>query len=671
MKKLLFLFIFTHFAPAADEIERVLVTADLQQRKLQQVDASVAVLDAMQLGRYGQQHLADVVDQMSNVTLVSGTTRPRFFQIRGIGERSQFTEPSNPSVALFLDGVDISGLGALAQTYDVQQVEVAKGPQAAAYGANALAGAIQFVTQQAVFNQEGQINLGIANQQTRSLGTVLNVSNDHDLAARITFNQYRDDGNMRNAYLQRNDTNHLDEQQLRAHLAWQIAPREQIDFRYYQTDINNGYDAFSLDNNGISQADEPGYDRTEADIISLSYQRPLGHGQLNLLAAQVQAEMAYGYDEDWTYPDFHPWSYSSFDLYLRTRQSDQVRIQYQTKDGLVVGFFGEQLHEDMTRQYTYAPADFSSAYQLDRSALYAQHTWQVAAQWQVNGQMRVSQVDLSYQDSTGFRDTLNDTLLGGKLAVQYQFALGQAYASLARGFKAGGVNPDLRVNENERVFQAEKNWHYEFGTKHLIAADWQMQVAMFYMQRQQTQVSDFAILEREDGSVEFLDIIKNADTGTNYGLELGLTQQVNPQLTMHYDLGLLSARYQGFTRSDGSRVEQQDQAMAPNYQYAIRADYLFNQDVELTLSLTGQDSYRFSDGHTERSQAYHLVNAELSYQYAQWLVRTWLKNALDSTYYTRGFGGFSNDPRDEYAFAEPYYQLADGRRFGINIEYQF
>ena len=53
-----------------------------------------------------------------------GASRGRFVLIRGIGERSQFVEPLNPSIGLIIDGIDFSGLGNAGTLFDVEQVEV-------------------------------------------------------------------------------------------------------------------------------------------------------------------------------------------------------------------------------------------------------------------------------------------------------------------------------------------------------------------------------------------------------------------------------------------------------------------------------------------------------------------------------------------------------------------
>ncbi len=126
------------------QLEETLVTAVLLASHADQQSITVFTREAIRAR--GGQHLEDLLSAAPNVNASSGASRSRFVQIRGIGERSQFIEPVNASVALLMDGIDLTGLAGAATLWDVSQVEILRGPQGTLMGANALAGLINFST---------------------------------------------------------------------------------------------------------------------------------------------------------------------------------------------------------------------------------------------------------------------------------------------------------------------------------------------------------------------------------------------------------------------------------------------------------------------------------------------------------------------------------------------
>ena len=122
----------------AQPIESITVTASLREATQLATAASVTVLDQTLLQEAGQQHLESVLQLVPNLNWAGGTSRPRYFQIRGIGERSQYEGAPNPSVGFLVDDIDFSGMGGVATLFDTRQVEVLRGPQGTALGANAL-----------------------------------------------------------------------------------------------------------------------------------------------------------------------------------------------------------------------------------------------------------------------------------------------------------------------------------------------------------------------------------------------------------------------------------------------------------------------------------------------------------------------------------------------------
>ena len=102
----------------------LVVRAGLTRQRLGEITASVDVARAHELA--DQRHLQDLTDGLANMHWAGGTSRPRYFQIRGIGERSQYAGEGPPSFAVgfVVDDVELSGLGTTAMLFDMEQVEI-------------------------------------------------------------------------------------------------------------------------------------------------------------------------------------------------------------------------------------------------------------------------------------------------------------------------------------------------------------------------------------------------------------------------------------------------------------------------------------------------------------------------------------------------------------------
>ena len=90
------------------EIIEIVVMSDLRKNTVDAVSTSLQIIDSESIDRRNAQHLDTLLNTAANVNFSSGASRGRFIQIRGIGERSQFVEPINPSVGVVMDGIDIS-----------------------------------------------------------------------------------------------------------------------------------------------------------------------------------------------------------------------------------------------------------------------------------------------------------------------------------------------------------------------------------------------------------------------------------------------------------------------------------------------------------------------------------------------------------------------------------
>src|SRR5688500_17565204 len=189
-------------------LEEVVVTADLRDRELRNLPASATVLDARTLELAGVQHLQDVLALVPNLNWSAGTSRPRFFQLRGIGELEQWQGAPNPSVGFLIDGIDFSGVGMPATLSDVERIEVLRGPQGTAYGANALAGLISVNTRAPRRDPDASAIVTIGDYGTAGISGVLGGAlGSGESAWRLSAGSYRSDGFRRDSYLGRDDTN--------------------------------------------------------------------------------------------------------------------------------------------------------------------------------------------------------------------------------------------------------------------------------------------------------------------------------------------------------------------------------------------------------------------------------------------------------------------------------
>ena len=671
---------FSAAAEPESDIERVTVYGDFYQQTLSQLSASASVIDDTRVLSRQADHLDGLLRVAPNVNFSAGASRGRFVQIRGIGERSQFAEPINPSVALMVDDFDFSGLGASGILFDTQQVEVFRGPQATVFGTGALAGAVLIKSNDADATDNNFVSARVATKDSYRVELANSVVVSDDLAVRAAVYHNRSDGFVKNAHLNREDTNNTDESAVKLAAKWQIDTATTLNLAYRWYDIDNGYDAFSLDNDNITQSDEPGFDRQQTHAVSANMATELQAGELQLIVTHASHNIGYGYDEDWTYSGFHPWGYTSTDHYYREVDTNTAEIRFVGSEAVylfndttrwVVGARLEGTEENLLREYTYADGDFASQYKPVTIAFYGQLDSQLADNLSLSFGLRAENYNFSYADNEGLAREHDETMLGGKLALNYLMGDQLWYASISRGFKGAGINPDQNVQEVNRFFDAEYNWNYEIGVKAPLADSVNLRAAVFVMKREDTQVSDFDLQYREDNSAEFFSIITNADLGTNQGAEVELSWQANDRWSLNASVGYLDAYFENYTRVDDSFIAKQTLAQSPSVTANVFSQYSFTDSLTWNLEVDYTASYRFSDGHDVKSPAATLVHTQLVWQQNDLETTLWVNNLFDETYYTRGFGGFSNDPRDYYEFEEPYYQFGNGRQIGVTVRYQF
>ena len=689
----------TALAQAAErtgEIAEILVTAEFRPVSLQNQASSISVVTADDIQQRAAQHLEEVLNIAPNVNLSSGASRARYYQIRGVGERSQFQEPLNPSIGFVIDDIDFSGLGTVGTLFDVDQVEILRGPQGTLHGANALAGLINIRTAEPQSEPAMRVQASLAEYGTWDMGLVgTGPLIADELLFRLAVHSYQSDGFIKNDHLGKENTNNRDETSVRGKLRWLASESSTLDVSAMYIDIDNGYDAFSLDNTRHTLSDEPGQDQQESSALGLSWHSEAPSFGIEAGLTYATSETNYSFDEDWSFVGIAPgWEYSSFDQYLRQRDSlsaqlrflsnDQSRLFDNTTDWVLGAYFLSN-REDLNRRYTYLEQDFLSDYDTDTMAIFGQIDSQLSDRLNMTTGLRLEQRQTDYRDNNGVLSDPEKNLWGGKLVFEYSLSEdAMIYMGVSRGYRANGVNANILSSMEStddpdiieqlagvQEYDEESLVNYEAGYKSSFADNSvQARLAIFYMDRDDQQVKGSLVLPREDGSSGFIDYTNNAARGNNYGAEFELDWIVSQQLSIYANLGLLETEFEQYINADGEDLSGRDQAQAPAYQYAIGGRYDFGRGFYGRLELEGKDDYYFSDRHNVKAPAYELVHLRLGYQAQDWSAALWVRNLTDEEYYVRGFGSFGNDPRKEYVL-EPYYQFGDPRVIGVSAEWRF
>jgi outer membrane receptor protein involved in Fe transport len=666
---------------AQEPLDEIVVTGDFRATALDALPASVSVLGGEVIEDRGARHVEEILALIPNVNLAGGSARSRFFQIRGIGERGQFAEPFNPSVGVVVDGVDLSTAANAATLFDVDQVEVFRGPQGTRYGANAIAGLVNVRTHSPTEAFEARAGFEAANYHALTLDAAVSGPLAERLGARLAVQRHSSDGFNDNLYLGRANTNERDELSLRGKLRWAPTDNVTVDTVFGRIDLDNGYDAFSLDNDRNVLSDEPGQDAVESTFGSVDIAwNGAAAFVVEASVGDAQSDSDYGYDEDWTYVGFHPFGYSSTDYYLRDQRALTTEIRVLSKDGgrlfsgstdWVVGAYALDSEEDLTRVYTFFPAPFASEFTIARHALFGQLESSIGARTRLTAGIRYEQHGSEYADSAGVAFSPDDDLHGWRLSVDRTLTdtlLG--YVAASRGYKAGGFNQDGTLDPDLRLYDPETLLSYELGLKGTFRGGrLSARLALFRMLRDDVQIASSITRTRPDGSSEFIEFVGNAAEGTNDGIEAEIAFTVNERLELMASVGLLDSEYEAFVNSAGQDLDGREQAHAPGYQFAVSGRYSFADAWYVEIGAEGRDAFYFSDSHSERSQAYELVNAAVGFERGAWDLKVWGRNLTDEDQLIRGYY-FGNDPRIDYS-ERGYTQLGEPRRVGISVSRAF
>ncbi len=678
-------------APAVDatvKLEPVRVTADLWESPLARIPASVTVYDEPALRAGAVRHFGDLVDQIPNLTWTGGTSRPRYLQIRGIGENSQFEgETPDAAVRFVVDDLDFTGLGTIGTAFDVSQAEVLRGPQAGAFGANAAGGVVRLVTNAPTPYWTGRAEATVGGDSLRAggfaVGGPLVSAKPEQLMFRLALQQSESDGFRRNLTLNR-DTNARDEQTARLRFTWNPNELWRWDATLLAADFDNGYDEFALDNNGRHTfSDQPGQDAQKSVAASLRGTFAGWEGvRVTTVTGAARTRSRYSYDDDWTAA-----SYMGFSDLARLRWVVNQELRLDSAPGAVRRWTLGAFYSDTEEFSRYANTDpwnvrgLRTHYRAENTALFGQIAHDLGDGSRLIAGLRAEQIDMhgagtktryrassnSYDPVVNTRPSFDDTLWGGRVVIEHDLSENElAFVSVTRGYKAGGINVDARIDvtSDPLTYATETLWNWEAGLRgHWLDAKLTGEVTTFLIQRKDTQVRDSAGF---GGNYRFF--TDNGGDSHVYGLEASGAYALTPAWSVRASLALMRSELEPFTLRNGNTGGGRVLANTPRYGYTFGVRYDAGAGIFGNAELVGRAQQFDSNNQNEARRAFRVVNAALGYAWERWSVTLWGKNLFDEEYDRRVYFFGNEDP--DYIETR-YENRADPRQVGVSAAYRF
>ena len=689
-------------SPTVIKSKEIIVRAGLSDESLQKITSSVTVFTGNDIRESATDHFQTLIDQIPNLNWAGGTSRPRYFQIRGIGERSHYfgEGPPNFSVGFVMDDMDLSGMGMVGLLYDMDQIEVYKGPQSSIYGPNAMAGLISMGSTDPTdhFELKSSINFGSDNHYGGS--SVMNVRLMKNMNMRLTGIYNYSDGFRKNMSQNITDSNKREEAFYRMKLMYEPINKLSILATFIYCELENGYDAWAPDNNTDFNtfSNDKGEDsqRTFGYSLRANFE---ARDNLNItsISSFTETDLVHAYDGDWADSaywhethDFDPavegWAYEFYDKNERNRSNLTQEIRL-SMGSIVMGvYFKHLIEQDEAMGYLYggAATDAINHYDFLAKAGYAQYGVDLTSSLKLKANVRFENNSVKYEGtSQGLNDywekielplihfDIDHSMLGYRASLHYlKDEFTSYYGSISQGYKSGGVNQQPYLTDASRLYDPEYIQNFEVGLKRTTDI-YRTQLSAFYSLRKDQQVSVSS--QQVDGDPNsFLFYTANAGSGSVQGFEWETNYQILSRISLNTSLGYLDTWIDKFTYQANSEMEgysgNREAAMSPKITGSFGVGFKNNSGIFGLVQMSFKDEYYFSDSHIQKSKPYILLNMNIGKSFGKTMVKLWIRNALDERYTTRGFYFGLIPPTYPEQLWKSY---GDPRQIGVTIDYTF
>ena len=687
-------------------LEEVVVTATKRKSSMQDLPMAINAFDSDRLESSGVVDIKDIQFLAAGVH-VGGNRNYTAVTVRGIGGDLNLPGTSS-GVAVHLDGVYLGQRTQLGRAFfDLERIEVLRGPQGTLYGRNATGGSVNIISKSPTDELEGGLSASLGNYNLVDIeGYLSGPIIADEIKGRVAFKSVSRDGYTDNIGVG-NEIDNEESESIRGQISYDPSESFRLNLiADYTKDesvpvpvTSRGFEAVptigetfggTLATGRKRNADFEDDQDVEAWGLNLKAEWEFDGATLSSITGYRETDLFQQYDADSTEADV---------IYVSSsiKKSEQVSQEFNlTSNGggdlqwiLGAYYFEEDdfYEEDAPIPpfgitLTFGVSDLvSTAY-----AAFAEFDYQLSDSFSVTAGMRYSHEEKEIDEFTGIigavaTDSLKDdwSSFTPKISLLYELSENKSiYATFGRGFKAGGFNGGVLQGES---FDPEEVTNVEFGFKSVLYDGRLLaNLSIFHMDYEDLQVQ---IPKLHPITGVALVAVDNAAKAVTKGVELDLKASITNSFSIDANLAYLDATFEEYETVDEVRgglivdLSGNQLPAAPEWALNVGAEHAFFLDG-WTGTVRGEYVYQgetyFSPFEDEPlnaalrgQESYELFNARITLVDSEekWKVSVFAKNITDEVV-------------SEYANIQPAFLgfikrdfLMPPRTYGLNVGYSF
>lgn len=660
-------------------LNEIVVQASRDHSMLSSLPTSVSILSSNQIETLSINSLPDATATIANLFMPdygSKLTSPIY--IRGVGSRI-----NEPSVGLYVDHVPYFEKATFNfDFFDIDRIEVLRGPQGTQYGRNTMGGIINILTKSPWDYQGTDLNLqaGTYGSYLMNVGHYAKVGDK--FAYSLALNYRHNDGFFTNSFLNQK-VDRLDSYGLRNRLIWKINPRFSIENILSFEHSNQGGYPYATYNDSLKKANKIAYNQYSSytrdllsDAVVLKYNAKnfdlrsttsyqyLSDNQsidqdfsIDSLYFVVQKEKQNMVSQEITLSskgkNRYNWLFGAFG-FIQQFDNYTVVDPYKLKLEMMKGYNhtiggGALFHQSTLKDFPVKNMNLTAGIRIDAEADKLGYKYDI-----LKNKALIHLADTVYVP-------LNSIQILPKIAINYKVENTNFYALVARGYKTGGFNSTFERPE-DLTFKPEYSWNYEIGVKSaLFRNKLYAECSLFYIDWLNQQI--YQTTPSGTGSM-----LKNAGHSASRGLEVNLKTASIHGYDFMVAYGFTYATYLTYIMNATTNYSGNYIPYVPKHSLAVQARKTIEIDhsnlldhIILNVLFKGNGDIYYNDNNSHKQDFYGLLDARVSFVRKNLQFDFWGSNLTNTSYEAFYFE----------ALGKKFVQMGKPLQVGVKLSVKF